>query len=144
MDSITGKWIGTYVYGESYEKELQGKSVSFTMNLSYDGELIHGTCVDEETKALFSEPSTIEGTFEYDAVLFYKSYPKAKGLVGPSLLIAQQYNSSSIQYKGVLKKKFFSRKRYLEGIWEIHGSFLDDEGIANYYTLDGTWRAEKV
>ena len=144
MDLITGKWIGSYIYGDSYGEELKGKAVSFTMELVYDGQIIRGTCIDDETKELFREPSKIEGTFENDAVLFYKSYPKVKGLVGASLLIAQEYNSSSIQYTGVLKKKFLSRKRFIEGTWEVNGSFLDDKGVANYYAFDGTWEVEKA
>lgn len=143
MDSITGKWTGKYIYGDSYVDDLKGKSVSFTMDLFFDGEVVRGTCIDEETKGLFKDPSKIEGTFENDAILFYKSYPDAKDLVGASLLIAKEYNSTSIQYSGVLKKKFFSRKRFFEGTWEINGSFLDDNGISNYYALDGTWKMEK-
>ena len=144
MDLITGKWIGSYIYGDSYVDELKGKKILFTLELVSDGELITGTCTDDETKDLFLEPSKIEGSFENDVVLFYKSYPTAKGLVGASLLIAQEYNFSSIQYTGVIKKNFLSRKRFMQGTWEVNGSFLDDEGVANYYVLDGTWKVEKV
>ena len=55
--SITGKWIGEYVYGHSYEEEMRGKCVKFSMELQWDGELIKGSSVDEETKEIFSEPS---------------------------------------------------------------------------------------
>lgn len=145
MDTITGEWTGKYIYGDSYEEELRGRSVPFFMKLFFDGEFIKGTCIDEETNGIFSEPAKIEGTFENNTILYYKSYPDPQGLVGPSLLIAKEYNSTtSIQYTGVLKKKLFSRTRYFEGTWEIHGSFLDKDGIARYYTLDGTWKMEKV
>lgn len=144
MELITGQWIGEYTYGDSYTEELRGKSVKFSMDLFSDGEVVRGTCIDEETKELFSKPAKIEGTFKHDTILFYKSYPEAKGLVGASRLIAEEYNRTSIQYTGILKKKLFTRTLYFEGTWEISGSFLDEEGVARYYTFDGTWKMKKA
>jgi hypothetical protein len=144
MDLITGKWIGEYVYGDSYENELRGKAVKFSIELFSDGELIRGTCIDEETHALFREPATIEGSFENDAILFYKTYPGEDDLIGASRLIAREYNRNRIQYTGILMKRFFTGTHYFKGAWEINGSFLDKNGTAIYYESDGTWSMKKV
>ena len=106
MESITGKWIGEYIYGDSYVEELKGKSVKFLLELLSEGELISGTCIDEETKELYPKPARIEGTFENGSILFYKTYPSDLEMV-ENKLRALEYNSASIQYMGVLKKKFF-------------------------------------
>jgi hypothetical protein len=144
MDFISGKWNGEYIYGNGYEDKLRGKTVRFSMELFADGDLIRGTCTDDETKVLFSKPATIEGSFEHDTFIFYKTYPKQPGLVGASALIAENYSSTIIQYTGALKKKFFSPTRYFEGIWEINGSYLDENRNARYYALNGTWKMKKA
>jgi hypothetical protein len=144
MDIISGKWTGKYIYGENYVEELRGKAVAFQMELFYDGDLVTGTCIDEETKDLFSKPAKITGTFENNTILFFKSYPDVTGLVSASRLIAEEFNAASIEYTGILKKKFFSGRRFFEGTWQINGSFLDKNGVANYYELDGTWIMKKT
>ena len=93
---------------------------------------------------LFSKPALIEGTLEKNVLIFYKTYPKQEGLVGASALIANRFNSASIQYTGVLKKRLFSKNRYVDGVWEIHGSYLDENRYAVHYMGKGTWRMKKI
>jgi hypothetical protein len=54
------------------------------------------------------------------------------------------YSSNSIQYKGHLKRRFFSKAYYFEGEWEINGSFLGEDGYPYYYSSAGVWKMTKT
>ena len=142
MDLITGKWIGEYIYGEGYGEDLRGKSVQFTIELFLNGDLITGTCIDEETKDIFSEPAKIEGTFENGTILFYLTH-SIDSVMGDKNK-AENYSSTSIQYSGVLKKSFFRKAYYFEGTWDIDESVLDVDGVWQHYSVEGTWTMRKA
>jgi hypothetical protein len=143
MDFITGRWFGEYRYGNQYSEEQRSKPVKFYIDLFIEDDLIKGTCVDDETHHIFHKPSMIEGSFLNPKIVFYKRYPSSEGLVSGSKLIADQFNASLVQYSGVLKRKFFWSRPHFEGVWEIHGSYLDEQGIAQYYSCDGTWKMKR-
>ncbi len=143
--SLIGQWKGRYVYGNGYEEHVQGKAVEFLLEILEDDDLIRGTCIDDETKNLFKTPATIEGTFENNTIVFYKTYPLVFDLDDDDKAFIAEYETPpSIQYSGILKQRIYSKTLYFEGTWEISGSYLAEDGKAEYYELEGKWRMNKV
>jgi len=142
--SISGKWSGVYIYGAGYEEDLRGKRVRFTVELFEDEQLVRGSCIDAETEHILTGKSKIEGTFENGLLVFYKTYPFTFDFAENDVAyIVEHVSSPSIQYTGLLRRSLFSRSHYFKGDWEIHGSYLDDNGCAQYYSSHGTWRMER-
>lgn len=142
--TLNGKWEGEYVYGSGYEESLVGKRVLFEMFLEEEDGLIRGSCSDSETRHIFNTPATIEGSFEHGAIVFYKTYPCFYEFDEYGMAVISDTDTPpSIEYKGVLKKKIFSKRTYFDGTWEINGSFVDAEGNAQYYSCNGTWSMER-
>src|SRR5882757_3355498 len=48
LETLTGKWTGKYVYGESYGFPIAGTTVRFEMELLHNGYRVTGTCTDDE------------------------------------------------------------------------------------------------
>ena len=145
IESLTGKWLGIYIYGAGYEDELRGKTVPFEIEFWEEDSLVKGTCIDEETRHLFKTPSLIAGTFENGTLIFYKTYPSLYDIdANGEAYIIDDAKPPSIQYTGWVKRKCFSKKLYFQGNWEIHGSFMDEEKRAQYYELEGTWKMKKI
>ena len=117
------------------------KKVRFTMRLYYDGGIIRGEAMDEEAEEFFAKPAQIEGTFENGVLEFYHTY-RMDALIRTNFN-PHNYSDNSIQYKGNLKKKIFSRVYYFEGTWEISGSYLEENGNPYYYSGGGTWKMKK-
>ena len=132
MDLITGNWIGEFTYGDGYGDDLRGRSVKFSMNLYYDGNILKGTSMDEEAQQFFRQPAIIEGTFENKVLVFYLTY-QLNAVYG-SKKNDHNYSSEAIQYIGHLKKKLFSKSHFFEGIWEYSRSYLGS----------GVWKMQKA
>jgi len=142
--SIDGKWIGKLSYGKGYPIEYAAKTVSFVINILINNDLINGNCEDDITKQLLLTPASIEGIYKNKSIHFIKRYPcfitfDEKG----NLKAVPTEPSPEIQYDGRLIKKFFSGKKYFKGNWKISGSFLDGNGLAQYYTVGGNWTMKK-
>ena len=103
-----------------------------------------GTCNDDYTKQLFKTPATIDGSFEENRIYFIKRYPSLLTIDknGQTIIIPDE-PSLSIQYAGYLRKGFLTKKIYFEGEWSIDGSFLDENGNANYFSSSGRWKMTK-
>lgn len=143
--SLIGQWKGRYVYGNGYEERIQGKSVEFLLEISEHDDIIKGTCIDDETKNLFKTPASIEGTFEDNTIVFYKTYPLVHDVDEDDEAFITEYETPpSIQYSGILKQRLISKTLYFEGTWEITGSFISENGTAEYYELEGKWRMDKL
>ncbi len=143
--SIDGKWIGKVKYDNTYPKEYRNKILSFILNLSSEDGFIIGTCEDDITKELLLKAATIEGTYRYDKIHFIKRYPCAVILDEENTLTTNPFEpSAGIQYEAKLRKNWFNGKQYFKGGWDISGSFIDENGNAQYYTCGGTWRMEKI
>lgn len=48
-----------------------------------------------------------------------------------------------IHFVGNLISSWFSRRYFVEGRWDISGSFLDSNGDARYYTGEGDWEMQR-
>ncbi|MBC7937088.1 MAG: hypothetical protein H7Y86_17195 [Rhizobacter sp.] len=145
MFSIEGNWVGQLTYDESYPPEYRNEILYFTMKLWREDGILRGTCEDDITKELSLNPATLEGTYDNDVIYFIKHYP--------CLIIVDEENnvkadmskpSVAIQYLGQLRKKVFSSKYYLKGAWDISGSYLNESGRAEYYTMGGNWTMQKI
>jgi len=53
------KWTGFYTYEAGYPYEQRSKPFVFYLDWVIDNGIIKGTCVDEESKNLFTAPAQI-------------------------------------------------------------------------------------
>ena len=141
MDLISGKWVGEFVYGRGYD-DKRGKKVQFFMTLFYDGNTIRGTSVDDEARNIFREPARIEGSFDNNVLIFYLTY-SMESVIGVKKN-AENYSANSIQYIGVLKRKFFAKEYYFKGTWDINESQLNDNGETYHFSGNGTWKMKRM
>jgi hypothetical protein len=146
IDTIAGKWEGHYKYGTAYSLKYQATQATFTVEMSIDEDgIVKGTCIDDIIKKLSLSPASIEGLFENDTITFIKNYPCAIIIDEHDNTVAlHDKPSHTIHYRGNLKRKMFSKKYFLEGVWDISGSFIDENGNAQYYTFEGTWMLNKL
>ncbi|HLK29834.1 MAG TPA: hypothetical protein VKT28_14745 [Puia sp.] len=145
LKTIEGKWAGSFTYGHGYPLKQIGSSVPFTIDLKYKDGLIKGICIDDLVEELMLKPATIEGSFENRSILFIKRYScNITRDINNKLIAEHNEPAVGIQYVGKLRRKFFSRKYFFKGEWDISGSFLDETGIARYYTAVGKWSMKKI
>lgn len=144
LRSLTGRWKGEYTYGQGYPIELEGKSVPFIMELTFDGNLFHGTCVDEESKHLFNRPAIINGVIEDNYVSFIKKYPCfwTSDENGETVLMPD-IPSAPIHYTGTLRKRGLFFAYFFEGEWEVTTPVKYENGEIEYYTGFGTWTMKR-
>jgi hypothetical protein len=143
--SIKGKWIGQLTYDSTYPIEYRNKVLSFQITISQEKELLKGECVDDITEQLLLKAATIEGVYENEAIYFVKRYPCLITLDERNhLKLFPAEPSMGIEYKGHLRKKLFSKKRYFKGTWDISGSYVDGNGMSYYYSMGGKWKMEKT
>ena len=142
--SLTSRWKGEYTYGEGFPIEIEGKSVPFLMELTFDGHIFQGTCVDEESGHIFSRPATINGIIDNNYVSFIKKYPcsfyfdeDGKTIVNPEI------PSMPIHYTGTLRKRGLLFTFFFEGEWEVTIPIKYDNGETEYYTGLGTWTMKR-
>lgn len=136
---MTEKFIGQYTYGEPYPDNLKGTSVPFEIEWNIIDGVINGTCVDDEGKKVFDEPSTIYGFIENGIISFIKKYPKywemdEKG----DTRIIDELPPSEIHYFGVAVNNRF------EGEWEITVTYVLENGVIDQFECTGTWAMNRV
>lgn len=136
---LCGKWTGTYTYGNEYDEPLNGKSVTFEMELTVVNGFIKGTAVDAESTRHFKTPATIEGSIgDNNSVKFIKRYPHywQHEKSGPRFL--PKLPSQEIIYSGEFVNNEF------EGAWEIITVLVDAQGEMITFRGNGHWMMKKV
>lgn len=115
------------------------------MELVLDGEVIRGHCIDRYTREYFDTPAKIEGTLINNELSLIKTYPYFLGLdENDKTFVEKSLPSQEIHYLGKLKVKLFSNDHYVESTWNISGSYLDEQGNAQYYTDAGDWEMRRI
>jgi hypothetical protein len=145
LDYLAGNWEGFYTYGPGYPVNYQTRKEKFTLTLTVHDGIVRGELVDSYIKEYFTEPATVEGTLQDQVLSLVKRYPYFLGMdENEQVFVDQSEPSHEIHYIGRLKRKLFSRKILIEGTWDISGSFLDKQGNAFYYSVDGEWEMRKI
>lgn len=145
LEYITGTWEGFYTYGPDYPEQFQSIKENFILKLTVNDGVIRGTLVDSYTEKYFGQPATVEGTLTNQDLSLIKRYPYFLGMdENNQIFTDQSLPSHEIHFIGQLKQKLFSNDFFVEGTWDISGSFLDEYGNAIYYTDDGEWEMHRV
>lgn len=141
---IGGKWKGTYTLGKSYGNALAGKTVDFVMDLTINDGQIKGTCQDlGEIEEAFDKPASIEGSFTNGKIVFTKRYPGRLEVEEKNYYAYSEVPSADIVYKGVLKTKFFSRRKYYKGTWSIESQYYTEDNKEIIIKTEGVWKMQK-
>ena len=143
--NLTGRWKGKYTYGAGYPQNFIGKSEPFEFDIQDIEGKITGVCVDEIVKAIEGNESTIEGTFKDNFISFIKRY-KYQLLIDESNNYVSEENiiTDGVHYVGHVHKRFFSRKVYFTGEWQITADFKDDHDKIVTFSVEGTWTMSRV
>jgi hypothetical protein len=145
MQSLSGKWIGKYVYGRGYEEsKLIGTQCHFEIMLEQFGDRIKGTCFEEATIEYWSSPATLEGSFTNDRINFIKKYPSYWAGDSEKTIIYDNTPSHEIHYTGTLHKRIFSKRLYFVGTWVIKSFISPEDGQPYECGAQGTWRMEQA
>lgn len=139
--TLTGQWIGYFVYGPEYGEEMYGEKVQFRFFLEdlEDGQF-KGTSVDIEGAGVNMDTATIKGFLTDDFISFTKEYPTY-------YLIDENGQSSvdttnpkpQLSYTG----QYNSQMKSFSGQWELWANEkLENNGsFGDIFT--GTWEMTK-
>lgn len=143
--NLTGHWKGKYVYGKGYPKDMVGGSAPFEFKIQDIDGNITGICFDEIVQAVEGNESTIEGSFKGNFIQFVKKYKHhlAVGDEG-NYIMEDSIQTEGVHYVGHFHKKFFSRKVYFVGEWQIVSEYTDESGKTYTDVVEGTWTMSKV
>lgn len=143
--TLNGRWIGKFEYNQIKPFTL-AKPIDFEISLNFtDNNNFTGTCTDELTLKLFSEPASIIGTFSANYISFIKRYPcmlSSDEKLNPILI--KDEPSVDIHYTGILSKTFFTGKFVFSGEWSLTDVYLDEQGNKVFQTNNGTWKMMKA
>lgn len=137
-EDLQGAWEGFYTYSDDYPKEYQFIKEYFTLELSVKGEILEGTIIDSLVDQYFDQPATVRGFLENNVLTLIKQYPHwmETGENG-KIILDPTKPSHEIHMVGTLTTSWFSRRYFVEGSWDISGSFRDEGGTARYCTSEG-------
>jgi hypothetical protein len=134
---LSGKWTGTYTYGDEYDESVRGKSVDFELNISIVNGVIKGECFDAEASGHFEKPAIIEGTMVNNTINFVKRYPYYWQHEKGGQRFLPKLPSQEINYSGRFENDRF------EGEWEIITTLIDAQGELISYKGVGRWFMKK-
>lgn len=144
LDKLTGTWEGFYTYSDDYQEELQFTKEHFVLELKVNGEVLEGTIVDSYIDKYFKEPATVWGYLDHSVLTLIKKYPHAFELgENGEIFLDPSKPSHEIHMAGTLTSSWFSKRYFVEGSWDISGSFIDEEGNSRYYTWEGEWEMQR-
>jgi hypothetical protein len=132
-------WAGFYTLEVGYPFEQRSKPFKFWLEWTVENGIIKGTCIDEESRKVFSEPAKIHGFIEADFVSFIKKYPYSWGYdENNDLILVDNISPPEIHYTGNFIEKHF------EGIWEmtLDSSAANGQVYEKYYS--GTWLMKRT
>lgn len=143
--ALVGTWEGYFTYGTDYPKEYQTRKEHFTLTLTIEDDILRGHFVDYFVEKFFDEPASVEGTYSGGILSLIKKYPCFLGLdENDNVYIDKSQPSDETHYVGTVTENPLSTEMWVEGSWDISGSFRDAEGKAVYYSHDGNWEMHLV
>lgn len=141
---LSGHWKGWYKYGPEYPISLQQHRDYFWMELAFKDQNFEGVCHDAITDKYFTSPAEIKGVFQNNTIHFLKTYPgRVEINESKNIYIAHDQASHDINYQGLYKKSWLSRKQHFAGEWEIIGTCIVPNGHMETFVNTGTWGMKK-
>jgi hypothetical protein len=138
--AATGKWKGSFTYGEGYGSRT-GKAVEFTLELKEaDGEFT-GFSVDAESKDYMSEPVLIAGFLEEEMISFTKQYPYFFYATEQGELVV---NKDKFHPEVIFNGEFNEAEAKYEGDWEILSASIQFGYESDSSSWTGTWEMKKI
>jgi hypothetical protein len=114
--SLSGKWVGEFVYGEAYGKSLIGKKEGFTFEITVTAGEVQGTCVDHNK--LGDAPATLAGFFYMPFLCFLKEYAVPYVIQDNGEIMKDTSRPPlRIAYSGLLE----AENGRFKGVWKIEG-----------------------
>lgn len=134
---ISGKWIGSYTYGDEYDEPVRGKTVDFELTIIAINGAIQGECTDGEATAHFEKPALVEGAVLNNTINFIKRYPYYWQHEHGNQRFLPKLPSQEVNYSGRLVNGQF------EGEWEVITRLSDAQGELISYKGVGRWSMKK-
>jgi hypothetical protein len=133
---FAGKWVGQYTYGPTYQEELRGRSVSFTLDMevgSYGA--VTGRIADAYADILVAENwATIQGRIRGKAIKFVKVYRNLWTMTQhDEIRVHLGHPSQEVHYTGNFQDDEFT------GEWRIHSAFVGVDGRVEERVDRGSW-----
>ena len=114
--NISGKWVGTAIYGENYGKAA-GKRNDFMLDIVEEEGEITGSVIDQECVFVFKSAISVTGFHHDETLSFIRNYPfkyyfaEEDGL----FCIAENKVPYEVNYMG----EYVPDKEYFAGVWEL-------------------------
>ena len=135
---FSGKWLGHYVYGDSYPEGIKNTSTAFIINMSVVDGNLKGVCEDIFDTQLPNDSSTVTGFIEDNFTSFIKEYSCLLQFDEHKKRRAfKEFPSQKIHYTGVFENGKFT------GEWSMDMTFEDYDGDIITIMHTGTWEMEK-
>jgi hypothetical protein len=138
--SVTGKWKGTFTYGEGYGNRT-GKIVEFSLELTENDGEFSGLSIDQESKDYISEPITISGFLEEDMISFTKQYPYFFYATDEGSIVV---NRDKFHPEIIFSGAFNEAEGKYEGDWEVLASSIQFGYESDSSSWIGTWEMSRV
>ena len=140
VKSVSGKWKGTFKYGEGYGLRTN-KSVDFTLELTEDDGEFTGFSRDVETEKVIKEPATVVGFWEEELISFTKYYACYFDMNEEGEIIV---NRSKKHPEIIFSGEFNETEGRYTGDWEIPADSLQDSYESDLTMGRGTWEMSRV
>ena len=135
--ALSGTWIGRFVYGPEFGKDMHGERVQFRFFLEdLENGQFKGTSVDIEGPGANMNTATIRGFLTGDFISFTKQYPQyfiidENGMT----LVDTSKPQPRLSYSG----QYNSRMKSFRGEWELWANeeLAGESSIVDIFT--GTW-----
>jgi len=137
MHKFAGKWVGQYTYGPSYQEDVRGKSVAFTLEMEV-GKFgaVTGRIADGYIDILVAENwATIRGRIRGKAIQFVKVYRNLWTMSEhEKIRVHSGHPSHEVHYSGEFQDEEFT------GEWKILSVFVSEDGSVEERVDRGSWR----
>jgi hypothetical protein len=113
---LNGEWTGYYSYGEMYPPNLQALKCGFEMKLNTEGNILKGTCSDDDMRGKLDTPANINGNLDAHQLTFTKQYPFAFS-IDQNGTVHKDPNQAApmIHYEG----SYDAHTNTCKGLWKI-------------------------
>lgn len=138
MIDLSGKWVGTVVYGAEY-KQFSGKELFFEFELIQQGDEIAGTAIDTGGTGVSPDQANILGTFKNNKIIFLKQYESSHYYSGNETKIDRSKPGPKIKYTG----EYNEQTQTFSGEWVIKITFLLLWIIPMRLKSTGSWTMQR-
>jgi len=137
---FSGKWVGQYSYGPSYQEEVRGKSVPFTLEMEVGRYgAVKGRIADGYIDLLVHDNwATIKGKIAKKTIEFVKVYRDLWTMSGnEEIRVHGGVPSHEVHYSGEYQDEEFT------GEWKILSVFVSEDGRVEERVDRGSWSMKR-